>query len=314
LETFVNFWVLDERNVWYAAALAAAFRFGYRGKRIFSGAEVEGEGVGFIRPHADPVALRRNQRDFSLMAERLLMVQDAAMVETYESKSEQFRRWGAWMPLTVRITALDAALEFLAAAPYPLVSKADVGASSVNVRILKDATEAARHVHEVFGPGVIVHHCAGGGGGVNAKSVQHDYVLLSEFIPHEITWRVNAIGNARAVFMRHNYPDRPVAQTGNTVPVKVMTPQVESLLEYADAFFAEVGTRWCALDILWDAAIMEWRLLESSLAWPWPSPGDCNAATLFRSPYTWIDMWDCMFSEIENGAWAYKPSPQGAAA
>ena len=64
-------------------------------------------------------------------------------------------------------------------------------------------------------------------------------------------------------------------------PAFELTPELESLLEYSDRFFAVAGTKWCALDILKDGD--EWKLLETSLAWPWPSPGRCNDGTIFRS-------------------------------
>jgi hypothetical protein len=177
------------------------------------------------------------------------------------------------------------------------VSKADVGASSVNVRILKSSAEAEVHIRKLFGHGVEVKHCAGG-----AKSYQKGYALLQRFIPHDITWRVNAIGNGRAIFKRYCYPDKPVAQTGNVEPVMQMTREVESLLEYADLFFAYADTRWCALDILKDGE--QWKILETSLAWPWPSPGKCNEAPIFRTGRRWSDMFGAMFQELASGAWA----------
>ena len=230
------------------------------------------------------------------MSARLPMVQDAAQVEVYESKSEQFRRWGRWMPDTWRFTDEAGAMALAAAAEYPLVSKADVGASSVNVRILASRAEAEAHVRQVFGEGVSVHHGADGA----PRTLQRGYVLLQRFIPHTVTWRVNAIGRARAVFKRYCYSDRPVAQTGNVEPAMECTPEIDSLLDYADRVFADIGTRWCALDVLKDGD--RWTLLETSLAWPWPSPGRCNEGPIFRTSFRWIQMWDALFSEAQAGA------------
>jgi glutathione synthase/RimK-type ligase-like ATP-grasp enzyme len=293
----MKFYILDERHVWHQAAMEAAKRHGFQPKRIFRGEEVDSDGVGFIRPHADPIALKRNQRDYDLMAARLTMIQDETHVRLYEDKSGQFALWPHWMPETWRFTEAEAAAEFLRTAEYPIVSKADVGASSVNVRVLESQSDALEHVKRLFGAGVPVHHCAG-----NARSVQKGYVLLQRFIPHKITWRVNAVGNARAAFMRYCYKDKPVAQTGNTDPVMQMNPEIESLLEYSNRFFAETGTKWCAIDVLKDGD--SWRLLETSLAWPWPSPGECNKAPFFGTQRCWIQMWDMMFDEYEAGAWA----------
>lgn len=294
----MKFYVLDERHVWFKAALEAARKYGYDGSRITNGLEVKEPGIGFIRPHADPKRLAQNRDDFVFMHRHLTMIQDANQVEVYEDKSAQFWRWREWMPDTWRFEVRDQALAFVESADYPLVSKADQGASSKNVRILKNKAEAIRHVEQVFEKGIEVDHCAGG-----AKGKQKGYVLLQRFIPHQITWRVNAVGYTRAIFKRFCYADRPVAQTGNVEPVMDLDDETESLLEFADSFFEHAGTKWCALDILRDGD--KWRLLETSLAWPWPSPGACNGAPLFGSKdKRWIQLFDVMFDELEAGAWS----------
>lgn len=296
----MKFFVLDTRDVWHAAIIRSAKARGYSAKRIFRGEEVDSDGVGFIRCHADPVELKKNQRDYDLMASHLTMIQDETQVRVYENKSAQFERWSEWMPPTWRFTDCDAALQFVeSSAPYPLVSKADVGASSVNVRILRDRNQAIAHVASLFGAGIEVKHCAG-----NARSLQKGYALLQKFIPHTVTWRVNAVGTRRAAFRRYCYPDRPVAQTGNVEPVTIMTPQVESLLDYSNKFLEAAGTKWCAIDVLRDGD--QWRLIETSLAWPWPSPGRCNDAPFFGTKRRWIEKFDLMLDELEAGTWQKK--------
>jgi len=277
----------------------AGARAGYVGRRVFSGEVTKSPGVGFVRPHADWRQLPKNREDYKRMvAAGLTMIQDQAQIDLYEDKSGQFARWGHWMPDTWRFTDHDMAQAHVAQADYPVVSKADVGASSTNVRILYDKVEAEKHIAQLFDAGILVHH------GANCPQTrQKDYALLQRFIPHKTTYRVNALGNARAVFFRHCYSDRPVAQTGNVDPAFAMTPELESLLEYSDRVFADIGSKWCALDILKDGD--GWKMLETSLAWPWPSPGDCNSGTIFRSPKgrKWIGMFDVMFDELEAGAW-----------
>lgn len=293
-----NFYILDERQIWHRAACEAARRHGYSARRIFAGIEVQGEGIGFIRPHADWRKLPTNRIDDELMRGRLLMIQDRSQVEVYEDKSQQFARWGALMPDTWRFTNAEAAQAFIASADYPIVSKADVGASSVNVRILQNRKQAELHIAQLFGDGIKVNH-----GAHCPDTMQKGYALLQRFIPHTTTWRVNAIGDARAVFKRYCYKDRPVAQTGNVDPTYEMSDELESLLEYADRVFEVIGSKWCALDILKDVD-GSWKLLETSLAWPWPSPGDCDNGTIFRSGgKKWIQMFDVMFDELERGAW-----------
>lgn len=296
----MRFYCLDERSKWVQPSLEAARRRGYDAKEIRCGVEVrEDGGIGFIRPHADPKRLLANQDDFALMSDHLTMIQDSAQIQVYENKTQQWHRWGEWMPETWRFETKDQALRFVERADYPIVSKADVGASSRNVRILNTKAAATRHVLEAFGPGIEVDHCSGG-----AKSKQKGYVLLQRFIPHSVTWRVNAIGRMRAIFRRFNYSDRPVAQTGNVEPVIALSAETESLLEFANRFFAHAGTRWCAIDVLKDGD--QWRLLETSCSWPWPSPGACDQAPIFGSGKVWSQMWDVMFDEFEAGAWQQK--------
>lgn len=287
-----DLWVLDERQVWWKPVIEAGAKFGLKGRRIARGEQCGG-GYGFIRPHADPKVLPINLLDYEVMVSRCDVYQDRDQVVMYEDKSAQAERYRDWLPETWRFTDEAAALALVDEFDGPLVSKADVGASSANVRILTTAEQARAHVRQVFRKGIQVNHCAGG-----ARSIQKDYVLLQRFIPHQVTWRVNAIGRGRAVFMRYCYPDKPVAQTGNTDPVFELDDQVESLLDYADGFFAAAGTRWCAIDVLRDGD--RWTLLETSLAWPWPGVG--RAAPIFRTRYTWPQMFECMFDEWLNAS------------
>src|SRR5574343_292400 len=294
--------VLDERHVWHAAIIAAADRAGHLGRRVFSGHkfdDVKPGDIGFIRCHADWRVLPANRGDYARMVSSgLTMIQDQAQVDVYEDKSEQFRRWKTWMPDTWRFTDEQEALTFVDSADFPLVSKADVGASSVNVRILNSKDEALKHIKPLFGVGISVHH------GANCpRTMQQGYALLQRFIPHTTTYRVNAIGDARARFFRYCYPDRPVAQTGNVEPAFELTDETESLLEFSDVIFSDIGSKWCALDILKDKT--GWKLIETSLAWPWPSPGRCNEGSIFRSGgKKWIQMFEVMFDEVRRGAWS----------
>lgn len=288
----MKLYALDPYGAWAEAAIKAAQARGWQAKQILRGEDAGDEGYGFIRLSMYPSILASNRRDYDAMAARLTMVQDRQQIEVYENKSEQWRRWGAWMPDTWRFENEAEALAFVATSDYPIVSKADVGASSVNVRILADRREAERHVTQAFGAGFYL----------QKSQVQRGYVLLQRFIPHRITYRVNALGDARAVFFRYCYKDKPVAQTGNVEPAFEMTDEVESLIDFADRFFAHAGTKWCAIDVLKDGD--GWKLLETSEGWPWPSPGRCNEGTIFRSKgRKWIEMFDVMIEEIERGAW-----------
>ena len=302
-----RFVILDERGNWHGPSREAAHKRGYETHRIERGHEAPLGGLGFIRPHAIPAILERNHLDYMEMAERLTMVQDFDQVEVYDDKSAQFMRWAKWMPRTWRFERQEHAMAFARTWPVNdwIVSKADVGASSKNVRILKSRKDLIDHIRLAFGRGIEVDHCAGGRGNEQAKSKQRNYVLLQQHIPHDHTWRVNAIGRGRAMFKRFNGPEGK-AQTGNVEPVKDYDgAAVQAVLTLANEIFATIGTKWCALDILHDVNTGALYLLETSLGWPWPSPGDCDNAPFVgvEAFYRWRDMWELMLDEYEAGVW-----------
>ncbi len=297
----MHFFILDERNVWFEAAIAAAKNRGHTAQRIQRGSQILAappSDVGFIRPHARPEVLERNQEDYRLMCNTgITMIQDPYQMAVYEDKSTQWEYWSKWMPPTWRFVNLHSALEFAEKFPEneTIVSKADEGASSVNVRIIRGRQHLIEHVRKIFERGISVNPCAD----TKELLLQNDYVLLQQFIPHTTTWRVNVIGTRIAGFMRYCYPDKPVAQTGNTDPIMEMTPQVESLFEFSRQVAKDIGTKWCAFDILDDNGT--WRLIETSLAWPWPGVG--KQAPFFGTSRHWGEMWEVMFDELEAGVW-----------
>lgn len=287
------FYILDEREVWHEHIAAAALNCGFKPVRIKRGSEVNGPGWGFIRPHAEPKALTVNkEQDWYNMNASLNMVQDINQVQLYDDKIGQMSFWSDIMPETWFITKND-----ISNIPvtYPVVSKATEGASSVNVRILKDNVELTAHLNALFSEkGVPISHCDGGPGHAPTKGRQQGYALLQEFIPHDRTYRVNIIGGGRAVFERYNYKDRNVAQTGNVRPwMEVERPE---LLEFADMVADYIGTKWAALDIL-ERPGGGFVLLETSLAWPWQK-GQLSDTPIFNTDFNWGQLWYCMFEEI----------------
>lgn len=301
--------VLDARHVWHEPLCNAARQRGYLAKRIFRGPEAYPSGLGFIRVHANPAILKHNQReDWPFMAARLTMVQDDAQVQVYDNKTEQTRRWSHLMPETWVCETHQFARNVCKEWDGWLVAKADVGASSSNVYILRNDVQKAEFLRRVFTDGIKVSHSAGGGGDSNVTSIQKGRIILQRYIPHTWTWRVNRIGNHFAAFKRFCHPTKGTAQTGNVEPVKNLTEEVKSLLDYAHEVTREIKTRWVALDILRDTRD-NWRLIETSLAWPWPSPGDCDNAPFFAldgptwgtTRYQWRDMWEVMLDDYEAG-------------
>lgn len=299
--------ILDERRSWIEPLYSAAKARGYDAQSVTRAKYARSKnGLVFFRPHAHPQILKTNQTvDWPIFRGKgYTTIQDDAQVMCYDNKSEQFRRWSKFMPKTWRFTSLPEALAHVEKWKKPLVFKSDVGASSTNVQIVENVYDQRKLVERLFGRGIEQNHCCGGGSGKSVVTTQRGYVLCQEVIPHDATWRVNAVGNLRAVFKRKNYPNRMVAQTGNVEPVMSdQTPQMQELLRFADEVFAEIGSKWCALDILWHPTEVRYVLLETSLAWPWPSPGECMSAPFFGSTRKWEHMWDAMLDQYELGVW-----------
>lgn len=301
-----NFYILDEREVWHKAIAKEAKLFGFNPIRIFSADDVNDPGWVFMRPHATPHILKRNQEDyFTLLDMGCSFIQDRTQIDLYEDKWSQSARFEKWMPLTFLGTRYQESFDFSVKTGFPIVSKANVGASSVNVRIIYNEHELSDHLERIFsGAGVKVNHCDSKG----TTSMQKGYAILQEFIPHDRTYRVNVIGNGRAVFKRYNYPDKPVAQTGNVSSQKIID---QDLLEFADQVAEDINTKWCALDIL-KRPSGEFALLETSLAWPWPATKkDIADAPIFRTKYKWVNLFRCMFEELKNGEFDGKNNKAG---
>lgn len=281
--------ILDGKGAWRGHLLAACKRRGWRAQVVDHPDDVCRARFGFTR--LNPATLAEHRQIDTLMRAGCVMVQDQAQVDVYEDKTEQWRRWGHLMPETWLFDDVDQAMQFRPDA-WPIMSKANEGASSVNVRPIYGRKAYEDHVRQAFGPGIEVDRCAGG-----AKTIQRGYLLLQRFVPHDRTYRVNVVGSRMAIFERYCYPDRPVAQTGNTQGVTDFTDLHCDLLDHAEAIAREIGSRWVALDILRDGD--QWRLLETSLAWPWDLRKYADVP--FIGGGLWGQMWDVLLEQLDAG-------------
>lgn len=248
----------------------------------------------FIRPTMEEKQLAKEKEWIEPFFSRpdLKFITDRLQVMFYEDKCAQAREWSYFLPPTWVITSKEAALSFLDVnTDWPLVSKAAVGASSTFVSIL-GKEEAKAQVIQAFGDGIPLQH--------GNWDRQKGYVLFQKFIPaNEFTWRANVIGREVAVFKRFNYPDKPVAQTGNTKPVSEIDPMVDRIIRAAKHVAKDIETKWVALDILHDHNEDQLYLLETSLGWPWPGVGE--GAKFFPSERPWSEMFELMFDEMDKG-------------
>jgi hypothetical protein len=124
----------------------------------------------------------------------------------YENKRLQTHvkeLFGIPSPATWVFTDKREAAEFLRTAPYPLVSKNNIGSAGSGITILKTPGQARRHLHAVFGLGLENLSF----GKVYAKaymgipvpllgSVQRNYVTLQQWHDIKWEWRLIRIGNS----------------------------------------------------------------------------------------------------------------------
>jgi hypothetical protein len=259
---------------------------------------------GSIIPDGAYVFARLNMNPLDLSYEKgwlekyydrpdLKWITSPTQLSLYEDKMKQallFRSKGILTPLTVAATDRDVALnavDDLAISADKIVLKARFGASSQFVRVV-DPGEAKAYLNQIFGDGVPL--------ASNKWKLWKNHAVVQEFLPgNSWTWRVNVVGDQQAYFRRYNYADRPVAQTGN---VEAFNDVPVELTEFADQCSHLLNSRWCALDILTDPR-GEYRLIETSLGWPFPGEG--GTALWHPSGAPWNEMFYQMFEEIEDG-------------
>lgn len=282
-------YVYDAYNNWEPALRAACLRNGWECDTLKLFQLLPMDGWLFIRPSMKPGPLAAEKDWICSHKDRsdLHWITDTRQILHYENKVRQAQLLQHALPKTQIATGIND-LKWINVG-FPCVSKASVGASSQFVRIIPDREALLREAKMIFSPQ---------GYPLNSKTWpnQQGYMYLQEFLPdNEYTLRVNIVGNQVAVWKRYNYPDKPVAQTGNAEAVNPLDYPNE--VEFAREVAFDIGSKWCALDILTHEG--EFYCLETSLGWPWPGVG---GGVFAPSGAAWEDMFDVLLEEIDDGA------------
>jgi len=297
-----NLYIFDDKKyprvcevTWHDALLLEAEARGFNVKRVHHARHITEPGYFFARlPMRQPELTAQRDKVRGIMSLReVRSIQDEQQITVYENKLAQTALFSKWMPTTHALMTTDDALGALDMMTFPFISKSAVGASSQNVRLIETREQAFEEVRLAFKTRGIPTS--------RGFKPQRGYLIWQRFIPHEVTYRVNIIGRQFAIFKRFCYGNRPMAQTGNVEPVMELTPQYVSLIQFAEHIAKVIGTKWCAFDIL--ESPDGWKLLETSIGWPWPSPGDCNKGAFFFSTHKWAGMFKVLLDEIEEGVW-----------
>ena len=300
----IMFWLYQDTSPqWYREVAAAAQKRGHMVRLFTQPRQVTAErypGYAFTRIAQFPPMIDQDRKRVlaALAIPGIKPIQDVRQIQVYEDKLAQTVLWHQWMPRSRVLMSRDAAELALEDLSPPFISKASVGSASLNVRLVKTKDEAIEEINAAFGEGITIRQ----GPGPSVK--QKGYLLWQEYIDHTVTYRVTAVGSKRHVYARFNYPDRPMAAPSKivqTCPLAETDVGVRGLLEFSDAFFAAAGTKFCAIDVLWDPLRERWRLLETAQSW---ARGDDPAgnACFYGSSYSLNTQHDLLVEEIEAGA------------
>ena len=288
---------------WYREVAEAAGKRGHMVRLFSQPWQIKADqypGYAFTRIAQFPPMIDQDRKKVlaALAVSGVKPIQDATQIRVYEDKVAQTIRWHEWMPksyVLMNRESAELALEFMI---FPFISKAAVGSASLNIRLVKTKDEAIAEINASFGEGITIRQ------GPGASVKQKGYLLWQEFIDHTVTYRVTGIGTKRHVYARFNYPDKPMAAPSKVVqtcPLTETDAGVPGLLEFSDAFFAAAGTKFCAIDVLWDARRERWRLLETAQSWARGNDPAGNAC-FYGTSHSLLKQHELLVDEIEAGA------------
>lgn len=196
----------------------------------------------------------------------------------YDDKAAQIPVLQRWLPPTRFITNPAEAWATIDGMRYPFVSKAAVGASSRNVRLVKNRDQAAGEINGAWGPGIPLDK----GTAKNPKATQEQrgYLIWQDYIPgNPGDVRVVINGDFAYGLRRYNRPDpdHPFASgSGKRDVIRALgDPDTEALRAFikADEISKSRGFRWACYDFVFDGG--KTLVLEVSFSWVENAYDDC---------------------------------------
>lgn len=295
----IRLWCFEDSHNWGSMLHAAAEKRGHD-VQMFDEPRRPDSGYVFMHMHHHPSVRLIHKRFMAVMAMNpaLTLVPEYRSSVLYDDKIEQSRQLSRWMPRTYYFSTPGAARRFLDSDPaFPFMSKSSEGASSHNVRLIRNMDEARLEVRHAFSDlGIKCRY----------SQVQRGYLLWQEFIAgNRGDIRIIAIGRQRLVLKRGNRDDRPMASgSGKLTPItkKNFDQDCEQALSVANQFFAQEGMNWCGIDMVKDQR-GRWYILECTVGWTLNGYYECQFIGDGRMG---DQVWDVFLDELEAGIFDQK--------
>lgn len=262
----MKLWCFHDQQEWGRGLAMAAAERGHDA-HLFDDPEKPDDGLLFMHMHHHPAVRLKHKRIMALLAmnPNLTLIPSYRASNLYDDKLEQAREFAKWMPKTKVYWAPEPARHALNRGlfQFPFVSKATVGASSHNVRLVTSREQADEELRLAFNHshGISLHY----------GQFQRGYLLWQKFVAdNKGDVRIIALGNQRLLLERFNRKNLPFASgSGKLKPITKdnFSPELEGALATADAFFAAEDQKWCGIDMVFDHEEQRWLILETTVGW-----------------------------------------------
>jgi len=290
----VLLWVYRDYRDWCEQLTEAAQKRQYDVRQFTDASQVEG-GYAFIHMHHHPDVRQHDRESAFALAhlKRSRMIPTSMECAVYDDKYQQMFILNEWLPKTWFFTDAEQALSFAGnRQEWPIVSKANVGAGSHNVRLLRSANAAMEEVRQAFfNGGVPIFH------GLKQKG----YLYWQEFLPeNDCDYRVIRIGRESLVLKRYvRSAKRPFASgSGKIEPVRDLRDgRVKAAHEVAWEFFNKTNSLFSGVDVVFKGE--KPYILETTVGWTLAGYKDCK---FIRSGKSGSEFWNVFLDELEAGA------------
>lgn len=279
----------DDEAKWGQMLHMAALKRGWK-TELFKKDNLPADGVAFYKMNHNPKNRNKDKENVkNLIKNGVKLIPQDRVAAFYDNKILQSVGLTKWMPKTYYAKTAYEACNLLSKMGFPFISKTSEGASSHNVRIIRNYAEALKEVGTIFDGGLHIHH----------EQKQANYVLWQEMLqPEAPEYRVVCIGKQRYVKKNVNREGVPLA-SGSGVTIACNNhkdEEVKEVLQFVNEFVEREGFKFVGIDIKKQKTW--WRVLEITCAWGLPGMFDTQ---FFPDTRTGAYFFDIILDELEKG-------------